>query len=361
MRYLLAPDNTLIVRGPASVRLLNGEASVLGAPLGSNANMIVRREKQLPIEARSETDLEITIGGQGTLFEIQGSTIPTSWKSAAEALVDIRQGRVMIIGTTDVGKSTLSTYLTNSLLSQKIAITMVDGDVGQADIGPPTTIGRAVPTGYVSSLVDLKPEELVFIGHITPSPVEAKLIAGVDRLLGSETQSLTIINTDGWVLDPEAITYKIKMIEAIKPDIVLGISVGDEIQSILSGSRARSLSVEAPQNILVRSRSDRREIRTAGYRRFLEGGKTRTYSLHDIALRLPDGIKRSNMQKDTALRSLIVGMLDERSFLVQIGVLLELGAHSLQAYSRPAISVRTIEVGCVRLSTDGVEIGYIGL
>jgi len=361
MRYLLDRGNTLIIRGPASFRLVNGKASILGAPLGTRSSSIVRRERQIPIEAITETDFEIAIGEQGDLFEVQGSTIPPSWKSASEALADMHHGKALIIGGTDVGKSTLSAYLTNRLLIENIAVRVVDGDVGQSDLGPPTTIGLATPTRFLSSLVDLKPDALVFIGHITPSPVEAKLIAGIRTLVDLDSNSLTIINTDGWVLEPEAILYKAKVIETIKPDIVLAISLGNELQPILSSSRARSLRVEAPENILVRSRSDRRLIRTEGYRRFLSGGKMRTCSLHQISFKLPDRTWATSPATDTDLRNLILGMLDERGFLVQIGILLKLMKDSVQLYSASVSGVRTIEVGHVGLSTDGVELGYLDL
>lgn len=110
MRYLLAPEKTLIVRGPASLRLLSGQATTLGAPLESR-KVVVRQEKQLPIETSSEADLEIVLGESGSIFEVEGSTIPRSWFSALDVLVEMEQGKVMIVGATDVGKSTLSTFL----------------------------------------------------------------------------------------------------------------------------------------------------------------------------------------------------------------------------------------------------------
>lgn len=358
MRYLLAAKNTLIVRGPASFRLVDGEATVLGAPLDDKRRLVVRQEKQLPIEARSETDLEITLGESGSVFEVQGSTIPPSWDSAVEALAEMEQGKIMVIGATDVGKSTLSTYLANGLFRKRIKLTVVDGDIGQADIGPPTTIGKAVPSDYVSSLVDLKTQALIFIGHTTPNQVETKLIDAIRRLSDQDHQALTIINTDGWVLDPEAVTYKIRMAEAIQPDLILGIAEGTELQPILSGSIGRSLKVEAPQNVLTRSRSDRREIRIAGYRRFLDGGKTRTFSLHDVRLRLPHE-RPIQATKDLDLKNLIVGLLDNAGYLLQIGVLLGLEKSLLRLYSRRANEVKEIELGQIKLSVDGVELGYL--
>lgn len=361
MRYLLGAGNTLIVRGPASFRVLNGEPTVLGGPLSLNERVIVRRDKQLPILAHSESELDLAVVHKSQVFEINGSTIPASWDSAAEALGEMERGTVMVVGSADTGKSTLCTYLMNRLFGKGIAAKIVDGDVGQADIGPPTTISRANLEEYVVSLVDLHPESLLFIGHITPPLVEAKLIDGIRRLLDFDDRSLTIINTDGWILDPEAVMYKIRMIEAIQPDIVLVISTGTELQPILSGSRAKSMRLDAPQNVFARSRTDRRDLRTAGYRRFLEGATSQKHLLQNITLALPHGLESTRAGRGSDLSNLIVGLLDERGFLIQIGVLLRMEKNSLQVYSKHVNGVSKIEVGYVRLSTSGLEMGYLDL
>lgn len=360
MRYLLGPENTLIVRGPASLRLLGGQGTALGAPLESR-KLVVRQEKQLPVETSSEADLEVLLGELGNMFEVEGSTIPRSWYSALDALVEMEQGKVMIIGATDVGKSTLSTFLTNGLLKNGIRPRVVDADIGQADIGPPTTVGRAVPSGYLSSLVDLDPSALIFIGHTNPSQVQSKLIDGIRRLSHNEQESLTIINTDGWVLDPEAIIYKVELIETIQPDLVLGIAIGRELEPILSKAAVTSMKIEAPGTVLTRSRSDRREIRTEGYRRFLDGARTRTFSMRETQVRLPKELPSIRMAQSSDLENLIVGLLDDDGYMLQLGVLLSLGKDSLRVYSRPANRLVEIELGYVKLSTDGVELSYLEL
>jgi len=358
MRYMLAPNNTLIVRGPASLQLLDGEALVLGAPLEQNRKLVVGPEKQLPVEARSEVGLEILLGKSGEIFEIEGSTIPASWNTAVDALAEMRQGKVMVIGTTDVGKSTLCTYLLNNLLHRGLSLYVVDADIGQADIGPPTTIGSSFPKGFVSSLVDLSPKALIFVGHTSPSQVETKMIEGIRRLSNHDQDSLTIINTDGWVLDPEAILYKIKLIAAIEPDLVLGIATGTELQPILSKSRTRSMNVEASKEVLARSRSDRREIRMGGYRRFLDGGRTRSIPLQKVNVRIPKRLPPLQSPKSRELNNLIVGLLDDQGYLLQIGVLIDVGKDVLRVHSRCVDGVREIEIGYVKLSTDGTELGY---
>lgn len=358
MRYMLAEKNTLIIRGPASLRLLGGTAFVLGASLEYNNGLIVKEEKQLPVEAETQVDLDIALGKSGEFFEIQGSTIPHSWESAAEALAEMEQGKVMVVGATDVGKSTLCTYLTNRLLSQGVKLRVVDGDVGQADIGPPTTTGCSVPSAQISTIADLEPEALIFIGHTSPTQVENKITHALKRLSNRSDDSLTIINTDGWVSDAEAVSYKVGLITAIKPDLILGLSAGTELQPILSGSSAQTLKVENAKEVLARSRSDRRKIREASYRRFLDGARTTTIFLHGIGLSTPAGPTPFKGAKARDMSGLVVGLLDHEGYMRQFGILMGLTQDSATVFCSFTDGVHKLEVGYVRLSIEGTEVGY---
>ena len=358
MRYILAPNNTLMIRGPASCRLLNGEAEVLGAPLNQQRRLTINRDKQLPVEARTEAHLEIVMGKTGEIFEVEGSTIPASWTVAADALAEMEKGKAILIGMTDVGKSTLSTYLTNKLLAKQLSLHIIDGDIGQADIGPPTTIAYSTPTTPIPSLVELRPESIIFIGHTSPSQVETKIIDGIRRLSNRSQDSLTIINTDGWILDPEAISYKIRMIAATEPDLVIALATGAELQPVLSGSRARALNVDTAKDILARSRSDRREARITGYRRFLEGARARSISLRAVDLSIPVGFPPVHGPEAWEMNSLIVGLLDGEGYMLEIGVLIGFANDTARVYCRSIERVHKIEVGYLKLSKDGTELGY---
>jgi len=358
MRYILAPNNTLMIRGPASCRILNGEAEILGARVDRQRKLTINRDKQLPVEARTEIYLEMSMGKSAEIFEVEGSTIPPSWAVAADALVDMEKGKVIIIGMTDVGKSTLSTYLTNKLLEKQLSLHIIDGDIGQTDIGPPTTIGYSTPTTSISSLVDLYPESVIFIGHTNPSQVETKIIHGIRHLCNRAKDSLTIINTDGWILDPEAISYKIRMIAATEPDLVIGLASGAELQPVLSGSGARALNVETAKDVLARTRSDRRETRITGYRRFLEGARTMTISLRTVELSTPVGFPPVHGPKAQELNNLIVGLLNDDGCMLEIGILTGLENDTAKVYCRSLECVHKIEVGYVKLSKYGTELGY---
>jgi polynucleotide 5'-hydroxyl-kinase GRC3/NOL9 len=358
MRYVLAPTNTLLIRGPATIELLEGHASILAAPLQPNRRTLIVNQKQLPIEAESETVLEINLRKPERFFEIEGSTIPPSWKIAADALLDIKEGKVMVIGATDVGKSTLCVYLTNQLIAHGCSVRVVDADIGQTDLGPPTTIGNALPRRPITSLSDLTPAATLFIGHTSPNRVESKLIDGVQELSNDREGTVTIVNTDGWVSEPDAILFKTRMIASLKPNFVLGLAKGNELQPILVSSRAESMNVDAAKQVLARSRSNRREIRTAGYRRSLEGARVRSIPLRDTQLSIPNGFPSLRGPRAEELNDLIVGLTEENRHLIQIGIFRGVEGDVARVYCRETVNLRKLEFGYVRLSTSGSEIGY---
>lgn len=358
LRYLLQQETTLVVRGPASLRLIAGEALILGGRIQRDRSFVVRPERQLPVEAEGEAQLEINLGKPGEIFEIDGSSIPESWKLAREALTEMERGKVVVLGATDVGKSTLCAYLVNTLTARGLRLRMVDGDLGQADIGPPTTIASSLPVSPITSLVDLNPETIEFLGNTSPSGIEDKVIYALRELSERNGSLLTIINSDGWIADPEAISYKIKLIAELEPDLVVALTTGSELQPILSGSRARALHVGAAQEALARSRSDRRAIRTASYRRFLEGAKTRSLALQTVAISTPRGFPGMDPLSRRKLEGLIVGLLNDSGYLLHIGIFMGISKDTVSVYSRSIEGVRTIEVGYVKLSLDGREIGY---
>jgi polynucleotide 5'-hydroxyl-kinase GRC3/NOL9 len=357
MRYVLPKNNTLLIRGPASLRLLSGNATVLGAPLGRERRVTVRHEKQLPVEGGTEAQLEILHGKSGDVFEVKGSTIPDSWRVAADTLTGMENGKVMVIGATDVGKSTLCTYLVNSLLGRISNLRFIDADIGQADLGPPTTIAAAYPTVPLLSLVVLKPEHTIFIGHTSPLPVERKLREGVSRLAGASPDSLTIIDTDGWILDSLAILHKIRLINAINPDLIIAFARGNDLEPILIGSRSTSLNVDIAKDALARSQGDRRKIRTANYRRFLEGAKTWTIRAQDVEIS-PNDIPIIHGQGKFELENLVVGLLDDERYMLELGILMNFDNDSFRVYARSVDGVRKVDIGQIRLLTDGSEIGY---
>ena len=358
MRYELLPGTTLILRGPASFTLLTGEVKILGGSLAQNHKRTIPAQRQLPIETESNAELEILLGKSAETFEVKGSTIPASWRLAADAVKVMGQGKVVILEPTDVGKSTLCVYLVNKLLQDGEKVRVVDADIGQADLGPPTTITRAIPTQHIVSLTDLLPDERLFIGHTSPGYVQGKLIDGIGKLSGEDHQSITIINTDGWVTDPEAVVYKIRLVTEVKSDIVLGLAFAKELNPILSGARAYSMRVEPAKDVLGRSRADRRTTRAIAYRRFLEGAASHRLDLGNVQVSAPNHFPSITVRNRGELRNVLVGILKEDGYLNEIGILTDIENNAIRVYSKP-VETRKIELGHVKLSTSGREIGFL--
>jgi len=359
MRYKLLAQRTLIVRGPALLALLSGHAQILGQSLKPEEKVVVAEQRQLPIESNNGAELEITLGKLGGLDEIGGSTIPPSWDSAVSALAEMQRGTVIVLGPTDVGKSTLCVYLLNRLGHTEQGVRIIDADIGQTDVGPPTSIALASPTQPVASLTELTPELALFIGHTTPSYVEAKLINGIRRLAAHEGAPLTVINTDGWVAEREAARYKISLISQVQPELVLGLACGDELQAILDTVQSHVMRVSAAENVLSRSRADRKMLRTWGYRRFLSGGETMKIPFSNVRFSAPKHFPAITAVNRSALRNLIIGIIDAAGYLTNIGILLDVEPDGVRIYSKQRDAISQIELGFVKLTPSGREIGFI--
>jgi polynucleotide 5'-hydroxyl-kinase GRC3/NOL9 len=359
---------TVILVGPASFELLDGNATVLGAPLDRSVN-VVPRAKQTPIEIHSPTSLRIRLGNGGREEEVDGSTIPLSWREAASAVTQLEEGTVVVVGGPDTGKTTLCLFLVNALAAAAKPAALVDADIGQTDLGPPSTMAAADATSPVTSLSRLEPSERIFIGCTSPGRVKGKVIQSVSRLvnLHAKPETVVIVNTDGWVVGVEAASYKIQLLDALQPAVILGIGGGDDLSAILHAAKRVTLLLASPDLIMERTRVDRRELRTLGYQKYLAGSSVRSCRLNGTQLwhLLSDGPLNLPSMSPHQLRALeesVVGFLDANDFLTEIGVLKKIVPSEMTAkiLCRTSDAAKKIEIGEVRLSSTFRELAYPG-
>src|SRR5437773_5789241 len=93
-------------------------------------------------------------------------TVDPSWEMAVAQARDARV--VLVIGETDTGKTSFTTYLANRLLAENLSVGVVDADLGQSDIGPPTTVGLGRLCPPVERLADAEVLGLYFVGSTSP-------------------------------------------------------------------------------------------------------------------------------------------------------------------------------------------------
>jgi len=357
---------TVVIVGPASFELLEGEATILGASLDFLKHLVTRG-KQTPIEIQSASSLRVQLGQDARVESVDGSTIPLSWREAASALSELGDGIAVVIGGADTGKTTLCTFLANSLTREGTRVGVVDADIGQTDLGPPTTMAAGEVTRPVLNLSQVNASERLFIGLTSPGRAKNKVINGVRRLVGYRKKpgEFVIVNTDGWVSGTEAVTYKLQMLDEIKPDIAFGIGGGDETSEILQAGHCATLLVGSPDIIKQRNQIDRRELRTLAYQKYLAGASSKTLRLGEA--KIQDAISSETLdlheisrRQVEEIRDAIVGFIDTDGLLQDIGVLKEVtpSAKTLRIWSRASHAPSLLELGGVKLSEDGRELGY---
>jgi polynucleotide 5'-hydroxyl-kinase GRC3/NOL9 len=192
---------------------------------------------------------------------------------------------------------------------------------------------------------------MIFIGKTSPTSVTEKVINGISKLENSVQKGTPIvINTDGWILDTEAIAYKLRMIRQLDPNITIILSEGKDLYNIFENNLP-FMRIQVPKFIKTRGREDRKKIREYRYKKYLRNAIHTNFSLNGITMEglLPNRIEGGE----------ILGFLDLNRFLIGIGILEYINRRKqiLKAYTNVnARSVTSIECGNIRLMHDGSEI-----
>ncbi len=154
MNKTVDAEKTLLVDGPASVIVTSGSVEVFGLLANVKNKIVIREGKRLPFVVKEKATFEISMGEGANAEEVDGDTIPHSWAMALEELLKIETRPIVaiVLGPIDSGKTSFCTYLTNKLLSGNNKVAVLDGDLGQSDIGPPCTVAYAIVTKPIADL-----------------------------------------------------------------------------------------------------------------------------------------------------------------------------------------------------------------
>jgi polynucleotide 5'-hydroxyl-kinase GRC3/NOL9 len=284
MKHIVDEGKTLLVDGPASVTLISGKISILGAPLRISEKFVVREGKRLPLWVKKRGTLEWMLGKGASVNEVDEGTVPVSWEDAAKQILSLKApATVMVVGGMDSGKTSFCTFLVNEAVMNKSKTCVVDADLGQSDVGPPSTVGFTYVTEPVKDLFDINAQDAVFVGSTSPSGAISRLIEGLSQLknrLTEEGVELLVINTDGWVEGEEAAAYKVQLTEKVEPTAVVGMQRENELTPILDALHGvKVFAVDSPQMIQPRSREKRKLLRELSYKKYMKGAKMQSFSL----------------------------------------------------------------------------------
>jgi polynucleotide 5'-hydroxyl-kinase GRC3/NOL9 len=157
------------------------------------------------------------------------------WKKLASRIVKPQQV-VLVIGSTDVGKSTFCRFLADFALTHGLKTAVVDADVGQSQIGPPTTIGMKFFTPEDPSVqFNGTADQLYFVGDLSPRGHYLEVLTGTSLMVDSAREidaDFIVIDTTGYIHDTPAVTLKQHKIELIRPNHIVCIGRSSELEQI---------------------------------------------------------------------------------------------------------------------------------
>ena len=206
------------------------------------------------------------------------------WEHALERAAQSRC--TLLLGDVDTGKTSLATFLANGLYRTGFRVGVVDADLGQSEIGPPTTIGLGRVLWFLDRLGDAEVAGLFFVGSTSPAGHVEATVAGTRRMaergeaLGCER---LIVDTSGLVAGDLGRSLKQRKIERLDPDLVICLERARECEPILRGfsGRARPEILRLPVGERGRRRSaeERRRHRARALDHYFESAVTRRVPL----------------------------------------------------------------------------------
>ncbi len=272
--YKLEAGRLMRIEGPAKVLVRSGKIYAVGNIYTGGKTFTVLRARKLVIKALEDSVVEITLGENASVEPASPEEeIIDVWEESLSKL-KFDNSLILIFGAMDVGKSTLTVLIANKALGNSRSVAVIDADVGQNDVGPPTTIALTRIKSPVTHLRQLSAEKLVFIQTTSVERIWDRVIKAIHKLVTYARETwrtdTIIVNTDGWVSSEEAVRYKVKMVEELSPTQVIILRKEDEANRLIEELKSESVMVlPAPPSARIRSREDRKIHRDMGYGRFL--------------------------------------------------------------------------------------------
>jgi polynucleotide 5'-hydroxyl-kinase GRC3/NOL9 len=198
--------------------------------------------------------------------------IPPSWERITTSALS---GVILVAGAPDTGKTTFARYLYRRLHEHHERVAFVDGDMGQAVLGPPTTMTLALSEPGDDAFPPAGPRFRTFVGDVTPSRHMLPTVVGAHRLTQKALQegaTAIVYDTTGLVDQAQGGgVLKRAKVELLRPTVVVGIQHRSELEYLLlplrRSSHTRVIDLPTSQATLRRDVPARQEHRAAQFRR----------------------------------------------------------------------------------------------
>jgi polynucleotide 5'-hydroxyl-kinase GRC3/NOL9 len=225
----------------------------------------------------------------GTIGEPGHTQVPPEW--AALSLGHLA-GALMVIGAPDTGKSTLARYLYRRLCATHERVAFIDGDIGQATLGPPTTMTLVVRRAGEDGFPPAGPHTRFFVGDTSPRGHLLPMLIGLHKLVGRAREmgaAATVLDTTGLVDRAQAGgVLKQAKVDLLQPTAVLALQRSTELEHLLGplrrSARTRVVDLPVPAAVRLRDVSARRGHRAQMFRRYFATAGLLEVPLTDLAV-----------------------------------------------------------------------------
>jgi polynucleotide 5'-hydroxyl-kinase GRC3/NOL9 len=255
---------------------------------------------------------------------------PKQWFALLDVL-EKEKGIAIILGATDTGKTTLAKFLISNLCKRDLKVALVDADIGQSFLGPPTTIGFSIFKSDPTWELILSPPEIFFVGSTTPEgcfPIHLKGVKRMSDKASSSGADVIIVDTTGFILGEAGKELKIRKIDLLSPRFLIALQKESEIEPLLElyqgNSLYKILRLTLSEQVKPRTLEERRVYRTNKFQDYFKQAVIRELGTDEVQMEGevldPNG---DTLPLDWALRinGLLIGLKDTHDETQALGVI----------------------------------------
>jgi polynucleotide 5'-kinase involved in rRNA processing len=269
--------------------------------------------------------------------------------------------KAFLIGGMDTGKTTLAVAIAREALSRGRTVALVDADIGNSTIGPPACVGLKFIRTEAEVADRAVADRLHFVGGISPDRLVLQHVIATTALAqaGAQQADLVIVDTTGTVSGVIGQTLKYHKVELIRPDLVLALQRGGELEPVV-GMLRRFFAVEvvplpADPDVLPSAPDARAAARTRAFGDAFAEPLDRWRVRETVfAPTLPMGLDLNRLD------GVLVGVQDGSGGCLGLGRL-EYRDEVLRVVTNAGEGMQGLRLGSLRLDLDTMDLTAVNL